>query len=925
MPWRCLDRCGPVWTTRQALLVQLDTGECLAWGDATLGGELSDAHKAQLEKGVKSVWSNDFAFLAQLDTGECLAWGDSEYGGELSDENKAKLEKGIKSVWSTSEAFLAQLHTGECVAWGDPKNGGKLSNANRAKLEKGGIKSVWSNGCAFLAQLDTGECMAWGGSTSGGRLSVSYKAKLEQGINSVWNTEGAFLVQLHTGECVAWGDPKYGGKPSDENKAKLEKGIKSVWSTGAAFLAQLHTGECLAWGDSNYGGELSDEHKAKLEKGIKSVRSNDYAFLAQLDTGECLAWGDSYCGGKLSDAYKAKLEKGIQRVWNTTDCLLVQLKTGECLTWGQVSGFDTQVQQALLEKGIKSVWSTGHAFLAQLGTGECLAWGNPSFGGHPSESQKALLTKPGLRVKGFRLSEAQKNWLGKRLAKGLRASAAGSPPAAVKSLRDFDLSPAAVRLQEDLSLVSCSLHRASVKLSEAEVPAIVKTARLAESEMGKIKDRLLWIKKEVQHEHLVRILGLYWGKPNGVLCMVMEPAPRCLRRLIQEEPLLAQKQQLPLAHGITSAMAHLHGLLEPLIHQELKPENVLIFESGSGLLAKVTDVGFNKAIFGHGPLAYKAPELFDGKPCSMASDVYAFAILGWELLCAQEAWAGYTDLCKLKAICVENQRPSMDEEASKSRLGKLIQEAWAQDPVHRPSFETLREKLSQPSIPKQLPKEVPSYWSGQDLDQGWIAVPVAEEIFQKLSALFVVTQPRELGTGRDAASYSRAYSNLKLWCAWRIEHQSLWDKYVAERNDVVRHLRQLERSSIETPQWRSKLEDATVGMPDELCAPIGERYLLHGTKPEVLLDILHQGFNDKLAIPEEEPRLRDHDSDFQVFVNEDRRELSAVPGSDPRIPYHTLVVQTGKEAKKRIERFLEVISFSANRAYPEYLLAYQRV
>ncbi|CAE7858188.1 shkA, partial [Symbiodinium necroappetens] len=97
--------------------------------------------------------------------------------------------------------------------------------------------------------------------------------------------------------------------------------------------------------------------------------------------------------------------------------------------------------------------------------------------------------------------------------------------------------------------------------------------------------------------------------------------------------------------------------------------------------------------------------------------VYAFAILGWELLCAQEAWAGYTDLCKLKAVCVENKRPSMDEKASKSRLGKLIQEAWAQDPAQRPSFEALREKLSQLSIPKQLAKEVPSYWSGQDLDQ----------------------------------------------------------------------------------------------------------------------------------------------------------------------------------------------------------------
>ena len=36
----------------------------------------------------------------------------------------------------------------------------------------------------------------------------------------------------------------------------------------------------------------------------------------------------------------------------------------------------------------------------------------------------------------------------------------------------------------------------------------------------------------------------------------------------------------------------------------------------------------------------------------------------------------YTDLCKLKAICVENKRPSMDEKASKSRLGKLIQDSY---------------------------------------------------------------------------------------------------------------------------------------------------------------------------------------------------------------------------------------------------------
>ena len=48
------------------------------------------------------------------------------------------------------------------------------------------------------------------------------------------------------------------------------------------------------------------------------------------------------------------------------------------------------------------------------------------------------------------------------------SAASGSPRAAVKSLRDFDLSPAAVRLQKDLSMVSSSLHEASVKLKDTE-------------------------------------------------------------------------------------------------------------------------------------------------------------------------------------------------------------------------------------------------------------------------------------------------------------------------------------------------------------------------------------------------------------------------------------------------------------------------
>ncbi|CAE7491894.1 RIPK2 [Symbiodinium natans] len=428
----------------------------------------------------------------------------------------------------------------------------------------------------------------------------------------------------------------------------------------------------------------------------------------------------------------------------------------------------------------------------------------------------------------------------------------------------------------------------------------------------------------------------------------------------------------------------LHGLEEPILHGELKPENVLIF----GSEAKVSDVGFNMAGRGTGAVAYKAPEVYDGV-FTTASEVYAFAMICWELVTGKRAWGEYTDLQIMKPVCVEHRRPPLDEKAVTTRLGQIVQESWASDPAKRPSFTQLLVQLApEPKLPKSLPTALPSHWSGQDLDQGWIAVPASEDLFRELSKLFVVSQPRELGTGRDAGKYHR------LWSAWRIEHQSLWDKYAAERNDVIRLLRQLEKSKLQTAEWKSKLEKANAQMPDPLCEHIGEKYLLHGTTPEVLLDILHQGFNDKLASlkgmfgagayfaedPEkidqytrEDPgheapgleklharlyraggnrhpgsdvfycfvvrvtcgacfvsnglkdKLHDHDTGFQVFARDDRRELSSIPESDPRVPYHTLVVQTGSEAKLRIERFREIISFDANRAYPEYLLAYQRV
>lgn len=57
----------------------------------------------------------------------------------------------------------------------------------------------------------------------------------------------------------------------------------------------------------------------------------------------------------------------------------------------------------------------------------------------------------------------------------------------------------------------------------------------------------------------------------------------------------------------------------------------------------------------------------------------------------------------------------------------------------------------------------------------------------------------------------------------------------------------IRKNRLASDSWRSRLEEASSSLPGERFDEVGERYLLHGTGPDHLLDILHQGFTEKLA------------------------------------------------------------------------------
>ena len=92
--------------------------------------------------------------------------------------------------------------------------------------------------------------------------------------------------------------------------------------------------------------------------------------------------------------------------------------------------------------------------------------------------------------------------------------------------------------------------------------------------------------------------------------------------------------------GQALSAAHVEGVL----HRDLKPENIMLETlSNGGQHAKLIDFGIAKVRDSQdavstelgmlaGSLHYMAPEQFLGAPASVASDIYAFAAIAYELL-----------------------------------------------------------------------------------------------------------------------------------------------------------------------------------------------------------------------------------------------------------------------------------------------------
>jgi mitogen-activated protein kinase kinase kinase 7 len=165
-----------------------------------------------------------------------------------------------------------------------------------------------------------------------------------------------------------------------------------------------------------------------------------------------------------------------------------------------------------------------------------------------------------------------------------------------------------------------------------------------------------------------------FGSPLGV-CIVMQLAEfGSIFNVLKDKKLRARfrpwRECLVFLANAASGLLCLHSQKTPIIHRDIKAGNLLVTKHFDPLIA---DFGLScnasdGRVQGEGTLAYLAPELFDGEDHSLASDVYAFAMLMWFVASAsepdgafEEPFAARTNR-RVQTDVLSGKRPAWPEE-----------------------------------------------------------------------------------------------------------------------------------------------------------------------------------------------------------------------------------------------------------------------
>ena len=164
-------------------------------------------------------------------------------------------------------------------------------------------------------------------------------------------------------------------------------------------------------------------------------------------------------------------------------------------------------------------------------------------------------------------------------------------------------------------------------------------------------------------------------------------------------------------YGIASGMKYLHS--HEIIHRNLNPNNIIMYDSCQPKLSyfglcthtlMISCMMNQTSSMIQGSPVYSAPEILISNECTKASDVYAFAMIAYEIITKEKAnIKSSNDSCIISRTMNSGARPEFRNPIPDC-YRNLIESGWSENPEERPSFDQIVDVLE--NVPEFITPEV---------------------------------------------------------------------------------------------------------------------------------------------------------------------------------------------------------------------------